>query len=217
MDNIAVILLLCVCIPVIPAISLLSDKRSKLFLSFMLTGMALCLIASWVNSFLLDYFDGNIRYVTNNITPITEEILKVSAVLYFALFIDDKRDMVLSISLAVGLGFALLENMGVLVQNIETVSIPWAITHSLGAAQMHAVCTAMVGMGISYIRKRRKLFYCGTLSLLIAAIIFHGIFNSLVQSQHSSLAFVWVLLLLLPQIVFVVKKAQRENGKNDNI
>lgn len=71
---------------------------------------------------------------------------------------------------------------------------------------MHAACTAMVGMGICYVRKRRKLFYCGTFSLLIAAVIFHGIFNVLVQSAYRYLAFGWSAIMLLSQVVPIIHK-----------
>ena len=101
---------------------------------------------------------------------------------------------------------ALLENMVILTGNLETVTVSWAIAQGIGAALMHAACTAMVGMGICYVRKRRKLFYCGTFSLLIAAVIFHGIFNVLVQSAYRYLAFGWSAIMLLPQVVPIIHK-----------
>ena len=210
-----VILFLCVCIPILPALALLPDRRSKRFLGFLLIGMTVCLIASWLNTLLLRLAGGDRFYATANLTPILEEIIKAAAVLYFALFFSDNRDTLLSLSLAVGLGFAVLENLVILTQNFETVTILWALARGLGAAQMHAGCTALVGMGISYVRKRRKLFYCGTLSLLIAAVISHSIFNILVQSEHRLLAFVWTVLLFAPQIVSAVR-SRRAKAKNSH-
>ena len=206
MDNLTVILFLCVCIPILPALTLLPDRRSRRFLGYLLVGMAVCLIASWVNTLLLELFGGDRLYVTTSFTPIAEEIIKTLPVLYFALCFSDDRDALLSLSLAVGLGFALLESATILLQNAERVTIPWAVARGFGAALMHASCTAMVGMGISYVRKRRKLFYCGTFSLLIAAVIFHAVFNLLVQSAHRWLAFVWSALLFVPQLVSAVRR-----------
>ena len=45
------------------------------------------------------------------------------------------------------------------------------------------ICTAYVGYGMSFIRKRKKLFFCGTFALLTMSIIYHGFFNMLVQSE----------------------------------
>ena len=39
------------------------------------------------------------------------------------------------------------------------------------------MCPFAVGFGISFINKKRKLFYCGTFALLSFAAIYHGIFN----------------------------------------
>ena len=217
MESLTVVLFLCVCIPILTAVLLLPDKRSKRFLGYLLIGMTVCLIASWVNSFLLELTGGNAFYVTTNITPILEEIIKAAAVLYFAICFSDDRDTLLSLSLAVGLGFALLENMVILTQNVETVTIPWALARGLGASQMHSACTALVGLGISYVRKRRKLFYCGTFSLLVAAVVFHSIFNVLVQSEHRWLAFVWAALLFVPQIVSIVRRRKTKARKTAKV
>ena len=194
-----IILFLCVCIPILLVLALLPDKSSRLFLGYVLIGAAICLIASELNTILLRLFQGDVSYVTTNFTPMVEEILKGLVILFYALYFTDDRETLISISLAVGLGFALLENLVILTGNLETVTVPWAIARGTGAALMHAACTASVGMGICYVRKRRKLFYCGTFSLLIAAVIFHGIFNSLVQSSYRYLAFVWSVLLIVPR------------------
>ena len=214
MESLTVVLFLCVCIPILTAVILLPDGRSRRFLGYLLIGITVCLIVSWVNSFLLDRSGGDAFYATTNITPILEEIIKAIPVLYFAIFFSDDRDTLLSLSLAVGLGFALLENMVILLQNVETVTIPWALARGLGASQMHSACTALVGLGISYIRKRRKLFYCGTFSLLTAAVIFHSVFNMLVQSDLRYLAFVWAALLFMPQIVAIIRRHKAKTQKS---
>ena len=45
--------------------------------------------------------------------------------------------------------FALFENMVVLVQSISNVTISWAIIRGLSTALMHAICTVMIGYGMS--------------------------------------------------------------------
>ena len=211
MDGMTVILFLCICVPILPVLALLSDRRSRLFLGYLLLGVTICLIASELNTLLLRGFHGETQYVTTNFTPVVEEVLKGLAVLFYALAVSDDRDTLISISLAVGLGFALLENMVILAGNTQAVTVPWAMARGMGAALMHAACTAWVGLGVCYVRKRRKLFYCGTFSLLIAAVMFHGIFNSLVQSDYRYLAFVWSALLTVPKIVSEVRR--RLSGK----
>lgn len=208
MDGITVILFLCICIPILPVITLLPDRQARLFLGFLLIGVALCLVASELNPLLLQLFGGDTVYVTANITPIAEELLKCLPVLYYALFFSDERRTLVSLAMAVGLGFAMLENMVILVANVGSVTVPWALARGFGAAQMHSACTAMVGLGVSFVYKRRKLFWCGIFSLLLAASVFHAIFNLLVQSDFRWLAFIWSALLFVPQIASRVRRVR---------
>ena len=198
MENLSAVLLLCVAIPIVPVLILLPDRRSRRFLGFLLVGVGVCFIAAEVNTLLVRLFDGDMMYVTTNITPVSEEILKALPVLFFAWTISDDRETLVSIAFAIGLGFALLENLLILIQNIDSVTVPWAFARGIGAALMHSVSTSLVGMGVSYVRKRRKLFYCGTFSLLVAAIIYHAVFNSLVQSQYRIIGFILPALVCVP-------------------
>ena len=211
MANLTVILFLCAAVPMLPALYMIPDKRSRIFVGYMLLGMVVCLIASEVNSALLGAFGGDVRYVSTNITPIIEEVIKALPVLYFALFFSDNRDTLLSISFAMGLGFAVLENMVILTGSIEKVTVLWALVRGFGAARMHSSCTSMIGRGISYVHKRRKLFYCGTYSLLIAAVIAHALFNTLIQSQYKAAAYGVIVAMYIPQLLMIVKRMRSRN------
>ena len=206
MESMSVILLLCVCLPIIPALFLVPDRRSRLFLGFLLIGMLICFMMSEFNIIIVKLLNDDMYYATTNIIPIAEELAKGIAVLYFALFISKERDDIISVAIAVGLGFALLENLIIMVGSIEDVSYTWAVARGLGATQMHAACTAIVGLGISYINDRRVLFFGGTFALLSAASIFHASFNMLVQSEMRYLAFIWAAILFVPLIVVQARK-----------
>ena len=198
MENVSAVLFLCVAVPILPVLILLPDRRSRRFLAFLLTGAAVCLVASQLNWLLLNAFGGDVLYVSTNITPVSEEILKALPVLFFAWAVSDDRDTLIAVSFAAGLGFALLENLLILTQNQSEVSVQWAFARGLGAALMHSSCTAMIGLGISYIRKRRKLFFCGTFSLLLSAVVYHAVFNALIQSRLRVLALIMPVLLCVP-------------------
>ena len=205
-ENLIVILFLCAAVPMVPAVYIVKDRKYKIFLGYMLLGMTICLIASMINNWFLGLFGGDLRYVSTNVTPVVEEVLKALPVLYFALLFSDDRDMLLSISFVLGLGFAMLENMFIMVENIDNVTILWAIVRGFGAAYMHSVCTCLIGIGISYVYKRRKLFICGTISLLILAIILHGLFNTLIQSQYKPAAYGVVLVIHIPRMIAIVRQ-----------
>ncbi len=104
------------------------------------------------------------------------------------------------IAFATGIGFGMFENMVILVQNIESVTIGWAIIRGFSTALMHAVCTVAIGFGICFAKKKKKLFYTGTFALLAMASIYHGIFNMLVQSDYKYLGFVLPAATYIPML-----------------
>ena len=76
---------------------------------------------------------------------------------------------------------------------------------------MHGICTAAVGYGMSFVKKRKKLFYCGTFALLMMAIIYHGIFNMLVQSEDLKyFGFVLPLATYIPVVIALVKRIRNK-------
>ena len=92
-----------------------------------------------------------------------------------------------------------------LVQDVGSVTIGWAIIRGFSTALMHGVCTMAVGFGISFVKKKKKLFYCGTFALLVMAMIYHGIYNMLVQSDYRWLGFV------LPAVTYIPILLQQYN------
>ena len=196
MGNLVYILFICLVAPMLLMVLMLR-KRSRLLVGYMVIGVCVSLFVSELNTILLNAFDGDMLYVSTTITPISEEIVKAIPVLFYALVFSDNRDRVMPIAFATGIGFGMFENMVVLVQNIENVTVGWAIIRGFSTALMHAVCTVAIGFGICFVKKRRKMFYIGTFALLSVACIYHGIFNMLVQSDYKYLGF------LLPAVTYV--------------
>ena len=214
MDNLSYIILVCMIVSFGLMLPLM-EKKTRTIVIFMITGILSCIFVSEINSLLLRLFHNDMFYVTTTITPVTEELIKALPVLYFAIIITDDRNTLISTSFAVGVGFALLENMVILVQNINDVSIFWAFVRGFGSGLVHGICTVMVGYGISYIRKRRKLFYCGTFALLSAAMIYHATYNLLVQSRYKYAGILLPLATYVPIIVFMRRDSKRSSQVNE--
>ncbi len=209
MENVNYILFLCVTLPLLLML-FLTDRDHRASLVFMIVGICLCLFVSELNGLLLRPFGGDLLYVTTTVTPMTEEIVKALPVLFYALAISDDSRKLVTISMAVGIGFAVLENLIILVGNVENVTLGWAFVRGLSSGLMHGVCTALVGMGMSLVRKRRKLFYPGTFALLSAAVIYHATFNMLVQSPYRYTGFLLPMFTYLPVLILTQRKSRRE-------
>ena len=205
MDNISYVLYICFLIPMILSLFIL-EKKERLVIGYILVGTTVCLFISEVNGLLYGVLDRNMLYFCTTVSPVTEEIIKALPVLFYAFFFSDNRKKLVQISFAVGLGFAILENMIMLTQNLDSLDIIWAIIRGFGAGLMHSVCTVAVGMGISFVRKKKKLFYCGTISLLMMAITYHAIYNTIVMSPYKYFGFVLPFMTYLPILLFYSKR-----------
>ena len=203
MVSIEYILFICIVAPLFLMFLIISG-RPKLLLGFMIIGIIACLFASELNALLLPVFNNDMSYMTSVITPITEEIIKALPILFYAKVFSDNRRTVMLISLALGVGFGMFENTVILVQNIENVTILWAVIRGFATALMHGICTLSVGFGISFINKRKKLFYSGIFALLTFAAIYHGIFNML-QMEYKYIGAFLPIVTYLPMLILQLK------------
>ena len=210
MDTMICIQFICIALPLLLAMGLL-EKKSRLVLGFVVLGMGVCVLVSWVNGIMRSASGESLFFVTTTLTPISEELSKALPVIFYAFVLSDKREQLITISMGLGIGFAILENSSILVSNFYSVSIIWAISRVFGASLMHGICTSAVGIGASYVHKKKKLFYCGTFALLTTAIIYHSIYNALVQSNYQWVGLLLPIVTYLPIVIIIRrKKAQKE-------
>lgn len=208
MGNLNYILFICMAVPIGLSLFLLESKVRQTVL-YILLGVCCCMFVSEINGLILNAFDNDVFYVTTIFTPITEEVIKAIPVFFFAYVISAKRHRLFTVSIALGLGFALLENIIILVEDIDNVTIAWALGRGFASSLMHSLCTAMVGFGLSLIHLKKKLFICGSFSLLLAAITFHAIFNCLVQSEYPILGLILPTLNYIPIVIIGIRINRR--------
>ena len=208
MDNLIYILFICMAVPLALSMLLMEGKVRQIVI-FLFIGICCCFFISEVNGLILKLLDHDTFYVTTTLTPITEEIIKAIPVFVFAFVVTSNRNRLYPIALATGIGFALLENMIILVQDIESVTVLWALGRGFASSLMHGVCTAAVGFGLSYIHQKKKLVIPGTFSLLLSAICFHAIFNCLVQSDYPVLGLVLPVVTYIPIVTIVIRNRRK--------
>ena len=210
MGNLIYILFACIAGPLLLMLGVV-DKKARPPLAYLLVGLFLALLASELNGVLVNKLSVSYYTVTTTVTPISEEVLKLIPVLFYATVFSDDRKTLLNISAAEGMGFAVLENTFILLQAPQSATILWALIRGFGTGLMHSLCTLIVGIGISYVKKKRKLFYTGTFAALSVAIIYHAIFNSLVISQYQ---YVGIVLPIVTYLIIVYFLKRQKNYKS---
>lgn len=209
MDNITYIIYTCFLIPMVLSLFIMG-KKSRLVVGYVLIGTTVCILASELNTHIYLGLGKDMLYFSTTVSPVTEEILKALPILFYALIISDDRQKLAQSAFAVGLGFAIMENVIMITQNLYSVDIKWAIMRGFGASLMHSICTVAVGIGISFVRKKKKLFYCGTLSLLMLAITYHSIYNTLVMSPQKYYGVILPICTYIPILFFSIKRKKIE-------
>lgn len=208
MDSVIYILFVAISIPIM-LMTVLVEKKARFPLLFMLIGIFVSVFASEVNALLLQMLRMDMYSVTVTVTPITEEILKALPILYYAMVISDKKEKLFTASMATGIGFAVLENAYYLF-DFSNFDMLTAVVRAFGAGLMHGMCTLLVGVGISFVKKKKKLFAVGTFGLLSTAIVYHGIYNILIQSEYSIVGALLPIATYIPFFIwrFLIKRRQ---------
>jgi RsiW-degrading membrane proteinase PrsW (M82 family) len=189
----------------------LIEKKARLPIVFVLVGIFISVFVSEVNGILRDMLPLSNYELTIIVTPMTEEVLKALPILFYAVVISDKAETLFTASMATGIGFAVLENTYYLL-NAETWNVLDAVIRAFGTGLMHGMCTLLVGAGITFVKKKRKIFWVGTFALLSTAIIYHGIYNMLVQSDYKMIGYLLPISTYIPSLIWRLKK-KHSKGK----
>ncbi len=204
MGNLNLILFISFAAPLLMSLFVCKGKARTLLL-FLFIGMVVCLFCGELNAIILRILPFDRRYFTSNFSPLIEELCKAIPILVYTFLWKPKKRTLLECSILVGVGFAVLENAFILGSAAATVSVTTALIRGFGAGMMHGVCTLAVGYGMSFVHTKRKLFYTGTTALLAVAMIYHSVYNTLVQSSHQMAGFLLPMLSFVPILILLNK------------
>ena len=208
MDNLIYILFVAIFVPIL-LMACLVEKKARQPIIFVLIGIFISVFAAEVNGLLVDLLPMSTFELTVIVTPITEEILKAIPVLIFATVLSAKKEALFTASMAVGIGFAVLENAFYLL-NYTSFNMIDAIIRAFGAGLMHGMCTLLVGVGILFVKKKPKLFVVGTFAMLSTAITYHGIYNMLVQSEYLVIGAIFPIATYAPFLIWRLKNMKKK-------
>ena len=204
MDDMIYILFVSVFVPILLMANLI-EKKARLPIVFVLAGIFISVFAAELNGVLRQMLPLNNYELTIIVTPMTEEVLKALPVLFYALVISDKQERLFTASMATGIGFAVLENAYYLLTSHHW-NVLDAVARAFGTGLMHGMCTLLVGGGITFVKKKRKIFWVGTFALLSTAITYHGIYNMLVQSQYEIIGYLLPISNYIPSLIWRLRK-----------
>ena len=210
MDNLIYILFVAIFVPIL-LMTCLVEKKARYPLVFVLIGIFLTVFTSEINAYLRNILPMTPFEITIVVTPMSEEILKALPILFFAAVLSPKKEAIFTASMAIGIGFAVLENAFYMLNNASFNMID-AIVRAFGAGLMHGMCTLLVGVGVLFVKKKQKLFVVGTFAMLSTAITYHGIYNMLVQSDYQIIGYLLPIATYIPFMVWRIRKIRRKKN-----
>lgn len=208
MESPHLMIFICLAAPLSMMLFLLKG-RPRVLLAFLLSGMFMCLLAGEINGLILHETDLSVRFITINISPVVEELLKALPVIPVAFLTDPKKRSLPGLAVAVGVGFATLENTCFLFDASASLPAGLILSRGFGAGMMHGVSTLAVGYSMTVIRNDRKLSVSGTVAALSAAVIYHSIYNIMVQSAYPLTGILLPLVTFIPLLIVLKKTDER--------
>ncbi len=215
MDNVIYSIFLFITLPMLLMIGF-TEKRQKATIAFMTTGIGICLVASELNTLLINLSGFKYFYYTVTFSPMVEEMLKAVPLILTVFFYVEKpiKEKVITWGFAIGVGFAIFENIVLFFQNGSEAGMLWALLRGIGAGLVHGLCTGFVGLGLCIIKDFKKPYIFGIFSLLSLATIYHGTYNCMVQAdvlKHFGFCLPMVTYILL---YFLYRKVKRNKESN---
>ena len=189
---------ICLAAPLLIAVICAKGKGKRIML-FLLSGMAACLLSSYISTFIAAVQGAGLLSASLEISPLVEETLKLFPLLFYLLIFEPRKEDVADSCLMTAIGFATFENVCYLMQN-GADRILYLLIRGFGTGTMHVVCAFIMLAGILRLWNRQWLRAAGTVGLLAAAITYHGVYNILV-SQTGTLALIGYMIPLFTTIM----------------
>jgi len=192
---------ICMAAPLLIA-GLCMRGRGRRMMLFLIAGTTVCLLSSYINTFIAAVVRVDMAMASIEIAPMTEEIMKFLPILFFLLVFEPTKEDIIDGVLMTAVGFATFENACYLAGN-GAADILHLLIRGFGAGAMHVVCGFLVALGILYLWDRVWLQLAGTVGLIAVAMTYHGIYNILV-SQTGTPAAIGYLIPLLTLVLTLI-------------
>ena len=201
---------ICLAAPLMVAVLCLESYRRRIII-FMLSGMTMCLLSSYINTFLSAVYGLNALTASVEISPTVEEVMKLLPVIFYLLVFEPPKNRMAGNTITVAIGFATFENVCYLLGN-DTSNIQHLLIRGFGTGTMHVVTGMVVMLGMKAVWEKLWLRLAGTLGLLTIAIVYHASFNILV-SQTGVPAYIGYMFPIVTVIAVLIVKKYRKKLK----
>ncbi|MDO4869119.1 MAG: PrsW family glutamic-type intramembrane protease [Bacillota bacterium] len=176
--------------------------RGRFLVLFLLGGMTVCLLSSYISTFISSVKGADILAASMEISPMVEEVMKFLPIAFYIIVFEPERENVIDGILTTAIGFATFENVCYLTQNGASEMLH-LIIRGFGTGAMHIVCAAIMALGLRALWNRGIVLPAGMIGLIAVDATFHGIYNILV-SQTGGVVIAGYLIPIITAVILAV-------------
>jgi RsiW-degrading membrane proteinase PrsW (M82 family) len=198
-ENILIVLIA----PLVIGFFLLKGE-TKRFIGFFLAGTVICLLSSYINSFLAGISAMPQEEVMIKLTPMVEEVMKALPLLFYVIVFAPDNEHIFKAAIAVALGFATFENCCFVV-GAGAENLSFVLTRGFAAGIVHTICGAAFGCGLSLMNTRKHLPGYGIFASLCLCITYHAIYNLVVSANGTWQRIGYFMPFITAVLVIVLK------------
>ena len=191
----------CLAAPLLIAAICMRGKGMRMMM-FLLGGMTMCLLSSYISTFIAAAVGVDLLSASLEIAPVTEEIMKFLPILFYLLVFEPGKPEIADGVLMTAVGFATFENACYLTNN-GADHIIHLLVRGFGTGAMHVVCGFLIAAGLIILWDRIWLRAAGTVGLLSFSMTYHGVYNILV-SQSGTPAMAGYIIPVLTVIITII-------------
>lgn len=159
--------------------------RGRKMMMFLLAGTTVCLLSSYISTFIASALGADVLTASIEIAPMIEEFMKFLPILFFLIVLEPGKEEIADGILMTAVGFATFENTCYLTSN-GAAHILHLLIRGFGTGSMHVMCGVIIAIGLLYLWNRTWLRVPGTIGLLAVTITYHGIYNMLVSQTGAA-------------------------------
>ena len=179
--------------------------RGRKMMMFLLAGTTVCLLSSYISTFIASALGADVLTASIEIAPMIEEFMKFLPILFFLIVLEPGKEEIADGILMTAVGFATFENACYLTSN-GAAHILHLLLRGLGTGSMHVMCGVIIAIGLLYLWNRTWLRVPGTIGLLAVTITYHGIYNMLVSQTGAAAVIGYGIPLLTVFLMLVFGK-----------
>jgi RsiW-degrading membrane proteinase PrsW (M82 family) len=202
-------ILLCIAIPLLLVLIFVKGEVRRFTGAFLL-GMAVCLIAAYIGGYL-NYVTGMGAEDTSIfLSPMVEELMKLTPLLLILVLLDPDDRTLTMLAVAIGAGFATLENCCYLL-TYGAESLTYVMIRGLAVGVMHVVSLLALALWLIAAKRLRVFSFPAVVGGASLAMIFHALYNLLVSGSGTSSVIGYFLPLLTAAFLYLFsRKLPRE-------